>query len=132
MLDQEKFDAISAANTFAVNTGITAVQTGEGEGEAFLDIGPGHLNYSGMLHGGVYYTLADCAAGAACRTDGRGYVTLHGSMDFIRPVCEGRLTARARVEHRGRSICQVSVTETAADGTVCASGRYIFFCKGAL
>ena len=132
VLDEREFDAIAAANAFARHNGITTRQTGDGTAESFLDIGPDSRNPYGMLHGGAYYTLADCAAGAACRTDGRKYVTLHGSMDFVRSAREGRVTALARVEHRGRTTCLVSVAVTGADGAVCASGRYAFFCLGEL
>ena len=80
----------------------------------------------------VCSTLADCAAGSACRTDGRKYVTLHGSLDFIRSARAGQVTARARVEHRGRTTCLVSITVDDGAGTVYASGRFTFFCTGPL
>ena len=132
VLDEREFDAIAAANAFARHNGITTRQTGDGTAESFLDIGPDSRNPYGMLHGGAYYTLADCAAGAACRTDGRKYVTLHGSLDFIRSAETGRVTARAQVKHRGRTTCLVSVEITGEDHTVYASGHYTFFCLGQL
>ena len=97
VLNQESFDEITRANAFALFNGIHTNQTGENVAEAYLEMGPNSLNPYGVLHGGAYYTLADCAAGAACRTDGRKYVTLHGSLDFIRTAKEGRVTARAEV-----------------------------------
>lgn len=96
MADEAQLDAIARANAFAVYNGITTHQTGDGTAEAILEIGPDSLNPYGLLHGGAYYTLADCAAGSACRTDGRKYVTLHGSLDFIRSARAGQVTARAR------------------------------------
>ena len=104
MADEAQLDAIARANAFAVYNGITTHQTGDGTAEAILEIGPDSLNPYGLLHGGAYYTLADCAAGSACRTDGRKYVTLHGSLDFIRSARAGQVTARARVEHRAASV----------------------------
>ena len=115
MADEAQLDAIARANAFAVYNGITTHQTGDGTAEAILEIGPDSLNPYGLLHGGAYYTLADCAAGSACRTDGRKYVT-----------------ARARVEHRGRTTCLVSITVDDGAGTVYASGRFTFFCTGTL
>ena len=106
MADEAQLDAIARANAFAIYNGITTHQTGDGTAEAILEIGPDSLNPYGLLHGGAYYTLADCAAGSACRTDGRKYVTLHGSLDFI-TVDDGA-------------------------GTVYASGRFTFFCTGTL
>ena len=132
MLDNEKFDAILAANTFALYNGITMRQTGEGEADASLEVGPDNRNPYGFLHGGAYYTLADCACGCACRTDGRRYVTLHGSIDFIRSAKEGRVTARARVIHRGHTTALVSVEICGGDGTLYATGRFTFFCTGTI
>ena len=132
MLEQGEFDKLASANAFAIYNGIRTRQTGDGTGEAFLEVGPDNLNPYGVLHGGAYYTLADCAAGAACRTDGRKYVTLHGSLDFIRSAETGRVTARAQVKHRGRTTCLVSVEITGEDHTVYASGHYTFFCLGQL
>ena len=42
------------------------------------------------------------------------------------------MTARARVEHRGRTTCLVSITVDDGAGTVYASGRFTFFCTGTL
>ena len=67
MADEAQLDAIARANAFAVYNGITTHQTGDGTAEAILEIGPDSLNPYGLLHGGAYYTLADCAAGSACR-----------------------------------------------------------------
>ena len=65
MADEAQLDAIARANAFAVYNGITTHQTGDGTAEAILEIGPDSLNPYGLLHGGAYYTLADCAAGSA-------------------------------------------------------------------
>lgn len=132
MLEEKEFDEIARKNAFALHNGIAARQLGDGEAEAILDIVPDSLNPYGMLHGGAYYTLADCAAGAACRTDGRKYVTLHGSLDFLRPAREGQVIARARVEHRGRTTCLTSITISGPEGKVYATGRFTFFCVGTL
>jgi len=132
MADEAQLDAIARANAFAVYNGITTHQTGDGTAEASLEIGPDSLNPYGLLHGGAYYTLADCAAGSACRTDGRKYVTLHGSLDFIRSARAGQVTARARVEHRGRTTCLVSITVDDGAGTVYASGRFTYRITGCM
>ena len=125
MLEQGEFDKLASANAFAIYNGIRTRQTGDGMGEAFLEVGPDNLNPYGVLHGGA-------SAGAACRTDGRKYVTRHGSLDFIRSAEPGRVTARAQVKHRGRTTCLVSVEITGEDHTVYASGHYTFFCLGQL
>ena len=50
----------------------------------------------------------------------------------ILPFIDGQVIARARVEHRGRTTCLVSITVDDGAGTVYASGRFPFFCTGTL
>ena len=71
MLDKESFEATVRANAFANYNNITVRQLELGKAESQLTVGPDNRNPLGKLHGGAYYTLADCAAGTACRTDGR-------------------------------------------------------------
>ena len=80
MIDQNTFEAMAKANRFAVHNGIVIRQLEMGKAEAVLEMGPNCLNPYGRLHGGALYSLADCAGGTACRTDGRHYVTLDGSL----------------------------------------------------
>lgn len=115
-------------NAFALYNGVRTSAPAPDHGEAVLTLGPNSLNLHGLLHGGAYYTLADCAGGVACRTDGRRYVTLHGGIDFIRSVSSGTVTARAVIRHRGRSTCQAAVDITDQAGTLLATGDFTFFC----
>ncbi len=115
-------------NAFALHNGIRAHAMGPDRGEAELTLGPDSLNPYGLLHGGAYYTMADCACGYACRTDGRNYVTIHGGLNFIRSARSGTVTARAVIRHRGRSTCQADVEITDEAGTLLATGDFIFFC----
>ena len=115
-------------NAFALYNGIQISSPGPDLGEAGLEVGPNALNPYGMLHGGVYYTLADCACGSACRTDGRRYVTLHGEIDYIRSGRSGHVTARASVRHRGRTTCLTTADILDEDGTLRASGTVPLFC----
>ena len=119
-------------NAFALFNGIHCSSSRPDYGEAVLTVGPDSLHPYGLLHGGAYYTMADCAGGTACRTDGRSYVTLHGGLNFIHSVRSGTVTARAVIRHRGRSTCQADVEITAEDGTLLATGDFTFFCTGQL
>ena len=87
-----------------------------------------HLNPYGIVHGGVYATMADTAAGIAARTDGRDYVTQCSTLNYLRSQSEGLLRAEARVRHRGRSTCVVEVNVTGTDGKLLAIGTMTFFC----
>ena len=94
-----------------------------------LEAGPDSLNPYGFVHGGALYTMADCACGAAARTDGRKYVTLSSSFNFLHSGSEGdTIRAEAKVRRRGRTTCYVDVDLTNQRGELLASGNYTFFC----
>jgi uncharacterized protein (TIGR00369 family) len=86
--------------------------------EVVLEIGPKHLNRSGVLHGGVVATLIDTACGYAgvhAIEPGkiRRAVTLSMTVSFVAQVGLGAvLTARARRTGGGRNIffsrCEVA------------------------
>ena len=130
MIDQQTFDAIVTANKFALYNGITMRQLELGKAEAVMEMGPNSLNPHGQLHGGAIYTLADCAGGTACRTDGRKYVTLVGMIHFIHSATSGTITATAVVIHRGRTTSLASIRITDQDDTLLATGEFTFFCLG--
>lgn len=62
------------------------------------------MNSNGTLHGGLIYTLADTAAGAASRSYETGSTTLEGKMNYIRPGrCDAsKIRAVAQAIHAGR------------------------------
>ena len=131
MLDNESVLAITHANAFAIHNGITVRQLELGKAEAQLTMCDNHRNPHGKLHGGAYYTLADCAGGTACRTDGRKYVTLDGTIHFIRAAEQGVVTASAEVVHHGRTTSLVQIEIKGEDGTLYATGDFTFFCISA-
>ena len=130
MLDQQSFETLVQANRFAAHNGIQLRQVELGKAEAVLEMGPNSVNPYGRIHGGALYTLADCAGGMACRTDGRRYVTLDGTLHFIRSADHGTITAAASVIHRGRTTSVVGVRITDQDDTLLATGDFTFFCLG--
>jgi len=64
-----------------------------------------HLNPMGTLHGGILCDLADAAMGSAMATTleaGQSYTTLELSINFLKPIRSGLLTAEGRVVKRTR------------------------------
>jgi 1,4-dihydroxy-2-naphthoyl-CoA hydrolase len=84
-----------------------------------------HQGY-GIVHGGVYATLAETAAsiGAALtvRNDG-GAVGTSNHTDFLRAVREGRLHAEATPVSRGRSLQLWQVDITDGNGRLVAQSK---------
>ena len=95
-----------------------------------LNIRPESKNSYNIVHGGALYTMADNASGFAAHSDGRSYVTQSGSLHFIRNRSEGEIRAEARVRHRGRATCLVSVDICDEQGILLATGEFAFFCIG--
>lgn len=121
------------ANAFANHVHISLADCDTDRAELEMPVEGEHLNPLGYVHGGALYTLADCAAGIAARTDGRQYVTLTGTLTFLHSGLPGeRLRARGQVRRRGRTTCYVEVDISNRQGVLLASGVYTFFCVGTL
>jgi uncharacterized protein (TIGR00369 family) len=97
---------------FADLVGYRLVAWRDGEAELAMQVGPQHLNRSGVLHGGVVTTLLDAACGFAgcyCAVPGRvrRAVTLSLTTHFVGQVTGGGLRATARLNGGGRRIFSV-------------------------
>ena len=117
---------------FVKHNQIQLVEITPEQAVSFLDTaGEDSVNPYGILHGGVYFTMADVAAAALARTDGRAYVTLDSSVHFLRPAREGAsIRAVARTRHRGKSTFLSVVEVTDQEGRLLATADFTFFCLG--
>lgn len=103
--------------------GVRPLAAGDGEARIEMDAGPRLHNAMGILHGGVVLDLADVAMGAALATvvdEGETFATVSSTVAYLRPVREGRLTAAARVVHRGRTTAHLECDLANADGELVA------------
>jgi 1,4-dihydroxy-2-naphthoyl-CoA hydrolase len=86
-----------------------------------------HLQPYGIVHGGVYATLAEsiCSAATynAIREDGAVAMGQSNDTTFLRPVGEGHITATAKARHRGRTTWVWDVEMADDEGRVCALSR---------
>lgn len=88
-----------------------------------MEVGRRHHNPMGVVHGGIFCDLADAAMGvafAAVMDDGETFSTVELQTRYLRPVREGRLVARARVVHRGRTVGHLACEISDAEGRVVA------------
>ncbi|MDY0213861.1 MAG: PaaI family thioesterase [Desulfuromonadaceae bacterium] len=87
--------------------GIEITRAQDGYAELVMPFTYMLANGAAMLHGGAMTTLADTAAVFALKsllTPGTHFATIHMEVDFLYPVMQGRVYARAQVEHQhGRS-----------------------------
>jgi uncharacterized protein (TIGR00369 family) len=79
---------------------------------------PEHCTAAGVLHGGYLMTLADAAAATLAYLnlpDGATTATIEAKTNFLAPVRDGAVTARAELVHAGRTtiVLQVDITDNA-------------------
>ncbi|GLW47184.1 phenylacetic acid degradation protein [Streptomyces sp. NBRC 14336] len=97
------------------------------EGRAVFSIVPGeeHYNPIGSVHGGVYATLLDSAAGCAVQSTlppGVGYTSLDLNVKFLRRITSdtGRVRAIGTVVNRGRTTALAEAQLVDADDRLLA------------
>lgn len=91
----------------AVLVGMRALSVGEGESVFEMKADRRHHNPMGTVHGGILCDLADAAMGyafASTLRPGESFTTLELKINFLRPVFDEKLTAKARVTHRGKAV----------------------------
>ncbi|MEJ5186703.1 MAG: hotdog fold thioesterase [Candidatus Geothermincolales bacterium] len=87
---------------YASELGAELEEIRPGYARVSLRLRPEHLNFLGLVHGGIIFSLADVAFAAASNSFGTRAVALHVSVDYLRPPGPGsRLTAEVR--HEGRA-----------------------------
>ncbi|MEU6341546.1 PaaI family thioesterase [Streptomyces sp. NPDC046977] len=95
------------APPIAATLGITLQQVEFGRAVFTMEPGEEHYNPIGSVHGGVYATLLDSAAGCAVQSvlpAGTGYTSLDLNLKFLRPmsVDTGKVRAVGGVLNQGR------------------------------
>jgi uncharacterized protein (TIGR00369 family) len=85
------------------------------------------LQPMGIVHGGVYATLAEGMASEATfravYPDGNIAVGMSNHTNFLRPISSGTIHAEARRRHRGRTTWLWEVDFTDDEGRLCALTR---------
>lgn len=123
-----RFDAL---NPFGRHNGLFAVSAGPQRAEMRARVGPQAVNGYGGAHGGFLFALADSCAGLLAVSDGRAYVTLDASFQFLRsPRLGDELTAVATPVRRGRTVLVARVALTGAEGRLMAEGTFTMYCTG--
>jgi len=99
--------------------GFLPVSLETGKAVFVMEAGRKHHNPMGTVHGGILCDLADAAMGFAFATTlgpGESFTTLELKINFLRPVFEEKLTASARVVHRGKTVGLVECDVVSAEG----------------
>lgn len=91
-------------NAFMRHCGISIIQLDESCCQARLRVEGYCRNTGETVHGGLLYTMADCAVSAFARALGGKPVTLSGSLHYFANVTGGEILAEAALVRRGKTI----------------------------
>lgn len=119
--DRERVTELLAADDYAGRLGVELVSVSEEEIVVALEIGPDHLNFLGVGHGGVVFSLADCAFSLASNAAGARAVAIDTHLVLTAATSEGdRLEARVRELSRGRTLGTYRAEVIRDDGRMAA------------
>lgn len=117
----------AAAGSWVTASGLVLDRVAEASVSGHVELGPEHLTPWGVVHGGLYATVAESVAsvGASAAVRGRGQfaVGVDNLTDFLRPMTGGRLAVTAAPVIQGQSEQLWEVTMSRADGKPVARSR---------
>ena len=106
---------------WARSLGVEYLELRRGYCRVALTLAPHMVNFQGYPHGGVIFSLADVAFGAACNSHGEPAVALSVTVSFLAAVKpDTRLIAEGRERKQGRRAGFYEITVTTDEGTVVA------------
>jgi 1,4-dihydroxy-2-naphthoyl-CoA hydrolase len=112
---------------FAEEIGVEWIDLDPDNARARIKVEPRHLQPNGIVHGGVYASLAEslCSAATYAAVMERGEVAfgMANSASFLRPISGGHVNATARVRQRGRTTWVWDAELSDDEGRVCALVR---------
>lgn len=113
--------AMWARDNAAHALGIEVLAVGPETAQLGLTVTAQHLNSHAICHGGVLFTLADCAFAYAANADTSGAVAQANNITYLAPAKPGdRLTAEAHLTTRAGRSAIYDVTIRTADGSTVA------------
>jgi acyl-CoA thioesterase len=111
---------------WAESLGIRYLDLRRGYCRVSLKLQPGMVNFQGHPHGGVIFTLADVAFGAACNSHGEAAVALSITISYLAAVKpDAALVAEGREKKQGRRAGFYEIDVTTEDGTPVAHAHCV-------
>ncbi len=119
--------ARAAGEGFSELIGVEHLEAPEGQARARVEVGEHLRQPYGIVHGGVYASLAETitsrATWMAVRDQGMVAMGQANQTTFLRPVRDGYVTAHAVARQQGRTTWVWDVDLTDDDGRSCALVR---------
>ncbi|HKH42284.1 MAG TPA: PaaI family thioesterase [Solirubrobacterales bacterium] len=116
-----------APSGFAEEIGVEWIDFDPENARARIAVESRHLQPNGVVHGGVYASLAESLASAATyravKENGEIAFGMANDTSFLRVISEGHVNATARARQRGRTTWVWDVELSDDEGRVCALSR---------
>ena len=116
---------------FVTHVGMSVDEVVPGRSRCSITIADQHRNGTGVAHGGVLFTLADTAMGAALYQmleQGEICATIEIKIGYFKPVFDGTLVCEAVVLNKGKSVASLEATIRNGEQLVSkASGTFSIF-----
>lgn len=117
--DIARVKELLAADNYADSVGVEMVSVTDDEIVVGLDVTEAHANFLGVGHGGMVFSLADCAFSLASNSAGADAVAIDTHLVLTAASRPGdRLEARVRELSRGRTLGTYRAEVTRADGRI--------------
>ncbi|MGI9609611.1 MAG: hotdog fold thioesterase [Acidimicrobiia bacterium] len=114
--DQATVEALISRDSYASLLGIELVSVLDDSITVGLDVGPQHLNFLAVGHGGMVFSLADCAFSLGSNSAGPRAVAIDTHLVLTAPALVGdRLEATVTEASRGRTLGTYRVEVTRQD-----------------
>ncbi|MCP3974304.1 MAG: hotdog fold thioesterase [bacterium] len=112
-----------ADDPYAQSLGIRMVEVTDETITVEMDVTESHLNFAGTTHGGVVFSVADCAFSLASNVPGGLAVAIDAHLVLsAATVADDRLIAQVEELTRGRTLATYRVIVTRArDNRICGS-----------
>lgn len=114
--------ALAARDAFVRSLGIELVEGWQGRAVCRVAIGERHLNFNGVVHGGLVFSLADSALGYASNAAGRMTAAIDAHIVYSRPTRAGDvLVATATEISRTTRLASYRIDIVRGDGSLVAA-----------
>jgi len=129
-MSQEQIIQHIRQDPFARFMGIEILEIRPGYSRAEMTVGEHMLNFHGIPHGGVIFSLADVAFAAASNSYGQTAVALNVNINFLTAVPVGaRLYAEATEESLSHRTALYRLAVTTEDGDLVALAHGVVYRK---
>ena len=116
---------------FVDHVGICVEERRDGLSRCTLSVEDLHFNSASIVHGGVLFTLADTAMGAALYptlATGEGCATIEIKINFFKPVVAGAVVCTAEIVSKGRTVANLEACVYVGEVLVAkANGSFAIF-----